>query len=109
MRLHQSFGYGQSQAHTRRVAIYAHKILKNLLMVLRRNPAAGVCDADLYAVWPRQSKSASLLIGRNLRNAAFPKMWPGNEHHIAAAWRVFQGVVEQVVGRLLYLLIVETK
>src|SRR5215467_12498663 len=63
VRLHQPFRDRQSQTHTRGVAVHAHKILENFLVVFWRNPGARIRHADLHAVGPRQPESTPLLAG----------------------------------------------
>src|SRR4030095_3533252 len=74
MRLHQSLGNSQSQAHAGGIAIHTHEIFKNFLVVLSRNSAARVCDAHFDAVRPRQAEPPPLLAGRDVCYPAFPKM-----------------------------------
>jgi hypothetical protein len=65
-------------------AIQSHKIFENLLVMFRRNSAAGIRNADLYSVWSRQAELAPLLARSNFGDATFPKMRLDDERHVAA-------------------------
>src|SRR5579862_8366027 len=57
VRLNQPFRNRQSQAHTRGVPVNANEVLKNFLVMFRRNPCPGVRNAYFHAVWSRQAES----------------------------------------------------
>src|ERR1700752_3331457 len=50
MGVHQSFGNGQSQAHSGRGAVHTHEILENFLMILRGDALAVIRHANLHRI-----------------------------------------------------------
>src|SRR5580700_3092294 len=107
MRLNKPLRYRQSETHPGSVAVHPHEIFKNLLMMLRRNPRAGVRHGNFDAIRPRQPESPPLFHRRNRRHAPLPEMRPSFQCHASARWRMFQRIVQEIRGRLLHFLVVE--
>src|SRR5947207_13768927 len=78
-------------------------------MMFGGNARAGILHAHLNAVWPRKAKSSALLHRSHGCHSALPEMRGRSQLHRAAAWRMFQGIVEQIRRDLLNLLIIETE
>src|SRR3982075_417256 len=109
MRLNKPLGDGQAQAHAGGVAIHSHEILKNFLMMLRSDTWAGIGYADFHAVGARKPETAAFLSRRYASHTALPKMRSRAESDASARRRVFEGIVQQVCGGLLHLLVIKSK
>src|SRR5580692_1839557 len=107
MRLNKALRYRESETHPRSVAVHAHEIFKNLLMMLRRNPRSRVRHGNFHTIRPRQPESPPFFDWRHCRHAPLPEMRPGFQGHASARWRMFQRIVQKIRGRLLYFLVVE--
>src|SRR5579883_2401367 len=109
MRLDQPLRNCKPQAHTRGVAIHTHEVFKNFLMMFRGNARPRVPYAHFHAVRPWQPEPSPLLQRGDRCDATFPKMRRGPKRHASARRRVLQSVIQEIRGRLLHLLIVESK
>src|SRR5579864_9282326 len=107
MRLNQPFRDRQPQSHTGRRRIDAHKILKNLLMKLRRNPYPGVRHGNQHAIRLGTLARAPFLCRSNRRNAPLPKLRLYLQSHFSARRRMLQRIVNKIGHALLDLRIVE--
>src|ERR1700741_914435 len=109
VRLNQAFGNGQSETHAGRVLVHAHKVFEDFLVVLGRDSHARIRYAYFGAVWTRQAEPSALFDRPDLRHTALPEMRPRAQHHIAAARRMLEGVIEEIERDLLGLLIIKSE
>src|ERR1700726_982262 len=61
VRLHQAFGDGQAQAHSGGIAVHAHEVLEDFLVMLRRDSRSGIGYRHFHAVRPWQTKAPAFL------------------------------------------------
>ena len=109
MRLDKPFRDSQPQTHSRSVPIHANKILKNLLMMFRRDAWSGIRHAYFHAVRPRQPEPPPLFHRSQRSHTSFPEVRRRPQCHGSPARSMLQRVIEQIRGRLLHLLVIETK
>src|SRR5213596_2058688 len=107
MRLDEPLRNSQPQTHSRSVPVHANKILKNFLVMLRRDPWPRIRHAYFHAVRPGQPASAALFHGSQNRHTPFPEMRRRSQRDASPARRMLQRVIEQIRRCLLHLLIVE--
>src|ERR1700730_5767262 len=109
MRLNQTLGDCQAQAHPGGVAIHSDKIFKYFLVMLRGDTWSGVRYADLHTIGSREPETPALLSRRHTGNTACPKMRSRAESNASARGRMFQRIVQQVSRGLLHFLVIKSK
>src|ERR1700730_3691463 len=109
MRLYQTLRDGQPQPHSGGVPVHADKILKDLLMMLRRDSRAGVRHANFHTVGTRQAEPPAFFDRGQSSHAALPEMRPRTKGHAAPGRSVLQRIIEKIGRRLLHFLVIETK
>src|SRR5580658_4338104 len=107
MRLDQTLGDGQSQAHPRRRWVHADKLLENLLMKLGGDPAAGIRDGNQHAVGTVATAAAAVGGRRGFRNATLPEVRFRKQGYTTLRWSVLQSVVQEICNALLHFLVVK--
>src|ERR1700691_5760032 len=74
MSLDQSLGDCKTEPHSGGGRIHTHELLKNLLVILRRDSVARIGDAYENAVQPRSALAAALFRRSRVGSPAFPEV-----------------------------------